>query len=256
MMTILHPHGGKFLSEDLGIKLEKVELDDLAGQAHHHRQGKYDHRRRQWQAVRCQAGSTNSTASKRHQRLRREKLQERLAKLAAAWRLLRRRSHRTEMKEKKARVETRCTRPARLSRKHCPGGGTALIRAIPALDELRLKATRRLAPIVKRALEEPLRQLLTTPAGSSLVVRAEGRKAGRLRRDKLEYWTWASGIIDPTKSLAPPATRVEHRCLLLTTDAVSPKCRKRKGPMAASAAAWAWTTKPVVIINNRGRGAQ
>jgi chaperonin GroEL len=201
--------GGKFLSEDLGIKLEKVELADLGrakkividkenttivegGAKHSDVQGRINQIRR----------AIEETTSDYD----REKLQERLAKLAGGVAVVYvGAATETEMKEKKARVEDalHATRAA-VEEGIVPGGGTALIRAIPALDDLRLKGDEAIGiEIVKRALEEPVRQLADNAGweGSLVVQELKSRKGWEgFDVDKLEYVDMGkAGIIDPTK---------------------------------------------------------
>ena len=201
--------GGKFLSEDLGIKLEKVELDDLGrakkividkenttivegGGKHNDVQGRINQIRR----------AIEETTSDYD----REKLQERLAKLADGVAVVYvGAATETEMKEKKARVEDalHATRAA-VEEGIVPGGGTALIRAIPALEELKLKGDEAIGiEIVKRALEEPIRQLADNAGweGSLVVQELKSRKGWEgFDVDKLEYVDMGkAGIIDPTK---------------------------------------------------------
>jgi len=201
--------GGKFLSEDLGIKLEKVELDDLGrakkividkenttivegGGKHNDVQGRINQIRR----------AIEETTSDYD----REKLQERLAKLAGGVAVVYvGAATETEMKEKKARVEDalHATRAA-VEEGIVPGGGTALIRAIPALEELKLKGDEAIGiEIVKRALEEPIRQLADNAGweGSLVVQELKSRKGWEgFDVDKLEYVDMGkAGIIDPTK---------------------------------------------------------
>ncbi len=201
--------GGKFLSEDLGIKLEKVELDDL-GRAKRiiidkenttivEGNGKQADVQGRINQIRRSIEETTSDYD-------REKLQERLAKLAGGVAVVYvGAATETEMKEKKARVEDalHATRAA-VEEGIVPGGGTALIRAIPALDELRLKGDEAIgAEIVKRALEEPLRQLADNAGweGSLVVQELKARKGWEgFDVDKLEYVDMGkAGIIDPTK---------------------------------------------------------
>jgi chaperonin GroEL len=111
----------------------------------------------------------------------------------------------TEMKEKKARVEDalHATRAA-VEEGIVPGGGTALIRAIPALEDLKLKGDEAIGvEIVKRALEEPIRQLADNAGweGSLVVQELKSRKGWEgFDVDKLEYVDMGkAGIIDPTK---------------------------------------------------------
>src|SRR5664280_1221562 len=157
--------GGKFLSEDLGVKLEKVELEDL-GRAKKividkenttivEGNGKHGDVQGRINQMRKAIEETTSDYD-------REKLQERLAKLAGGVAVVHvGAATETEMKEKKARVEDalHATRAA-VEEGIVPGGGTALIRAIPTLQDLKLRGDEAIGvDIVKRALEEPLRQL-------------------------------------------------------------------------------------------------
>src|SRR5208282_3976475 len=201
--------GGKFLSEDLGIKLEKIELDDL-GRAKKividkenttivEGAGKASDVQGRINQIRKQIEETTSDYD-------REKLQERLAKLAGGVAVVHvGAATETEMKEKKARVEDalHATRAA-VEEGTVPGGGTAYIRAIPALEDLRLKGDEQIgADIIKRALEEPLRQLADNAGqeGSLVVQEVKSRKGWEgFDVDKLEYVDMGKvGIIDPTK---------------------------------------------------------
>ena len=221
--------GGKFLSEDLGIKLEKVELADLGrakkividkenttivegGAKHSDVQGRINQIRR----------AIEETTSDYD----REKLQERLAKLAGGVAVVYvGAATETEMKEKKARVEDalHATRAA-VEEGIVPGGGTALIRAIPALDDLRLKGDEAIGiEIVKRALEEPVRQLADNAGweGSLVVQELKSRKGWEgFDVDKLEYVDMGkAGIIDPTKvTRAALQNAASIAGLLLTTE--------------------------------------
>jgi chaperonin GroEL len=234
--------GGKFLSEDLGIKLEKVELDDLGrakkividkenttivegGGKHNDVQGRINQ-------IRKAIEETTSDYD-------REKLQERLAKLAGGVAVVYvGAATETEMKEKKARVEDalHATRAA-VEEGTVPGGGTAFIRAIPALEELRLRGDEQIgADIVKRALEEPLRQLADNAGqeGSLVVREVKSRKGWEgFDVDKLEYVDMGkAGIIDPTK-VARFALQNSSSIagLLLTTECcVTEVPEKDKGP--------------------------
>jgi chaperonin GroEL len=235
--------GGKFLSEDLGIKLEKVELDDL-GRAKRiiidkenttivEGNGKQADVQGRINQIRRAIEETTSDYD-------REKLQERLAKLAGGVAVVYvGAATETEMKEKKARVEDalHATRAA-VEEGIVPGGGTALIRAIPALEELRLKGDEAIgAEIVKRALEEPLRQLADNAGweGSLVVQELKARKGWEgFDVDKLEYVDMGkSGIIDPTKvtrSALQNAASIAG--LLLTTECcVTEVPEKEKSPM-------------------------
>jgi chaperonin GroEL len=201
--------GGKFLSEDLGIKLEKIELDDL-GRAKRiiidkenttivEGAGKQSDVQGRINQIRKAIEETTSDYD-------REKLQERLAKLAGGVAVVYvGAATETEMKEKKARVEDalHATRAA-VEEGIVPGGGTALIRAIPTLDDLKLRGDEAIGvDIVKRALEEPLRQLANNAGweGSLVVQELKTRKGWEgFDVDKLEYVDMGkAGIIDPTK---------------------------------------------------------
>ncbi|HVM62748.1 MAG TPA: chaperonin GroEL [Verrucomicrobiae bacterium] len=235
--------GGKFLSEDLGIKLEKVELDDL-GRAKKividkenttivEGNGKQSDVQGRINQIRKAIEETTSDYD-------REKLQERLAKLAGGVAVVYvGAATETEMKEKKARVEDalHATRAA-VEEGIVPGGGTALIRSIPSLEEMKLKGDEAIGvDIVKRALEEPLRQLADNAGweGSLVVQEVKGRKGWEgFDVDKLEYVDMGkSGIIDPTKvarSALQNASSIAG--LLLTTECcVTEVPEKEKAPM-------------------------
>ncbi|MGD1018946.1 MAG: chaperonin GroEL [Verrucomicrobiia bacterium] len=235
--------GGKFLSEDLGIKLEKVELDDL-GRAKKividkenttivEGNGKQSDVQGRINQIRKAIEETTSDYD-------REKLQERLAKLAGGVAVVHvGAATETEMKEKKARVEDalHATRAA-VEEGTVPGGGTAYIRAIPALDELRLKGDEQIgADIIKRALEEPLRQLADNAGqeGSLVVQEVKSRKGWEgFDVDKLEYVDMGkAGIIDPTKvSRSALQNAASIAGLLLTTECcVTEVPEKDKAPM-------------------------
>jgi chaperonin GroEL len=234
--------GGKFLSEDLGIKLEKVELDDL-GRAKKividkenttivEGNGKQSDVQGRINQIRKAIEETTSDYD-------REKLQERLAKLAGGVAVVHvGAATETEMKEKKARVEDalHATRAA-VEEGIVPGGGTALIRAISTLEDLRLKGDEAIGvDIVKRALEEPLRQLANNAGeeGSLIVQEVKSRKGWEgFDCDKLEYVDMGkAGIIDPTKvtrSALQNASSIAG--LLLTTECcVTEVPEKEKAP--------------------------
>src|SRR5512134_3871215 len=157
--------GGKVISEDLGIKLENIKLSDL-GQAKRvvidkdnttivdGAGDKADIEARVKQ-IRAQIDETTSDYD-------REKLQERLAKIIGGVAVINvGAATETEMKEKKARVEDalNATRAA-VEEGIVPGGGVAYLRCLPALEKLKLEGDRKVGvDIVKRALEEPIRQI-------------------------------------------------------------------------------------------------
>jgi chaperonin GroEL len=235
--------GGKFLSEDLGIKLEKVELDDL-GRAKKividkenttivEGNGKHNDVQGRINQIRKAIEETTSDYD-------REKLQERLAKLAGGVAVVHvGAATETEMKEKKARVEDalHATRAA-VEEGTVPGGGTAYIRAIAALEDMKLKGDEQIgADIIKRALEEPLRQLADNAGqeGSLVVREVKSRKGWEgFDVDKLEYVDMGkAGIIDPTKvSRSALQNAASIAGLLLTTECcVTEVPEKEKAPM-------------------------
>jgi len=225
--------GGRVISEDLGIKLENVELSDL-GQAKRLVLDKDN------TTIVEGAGATADIQGRVAQIRRqieettsdydREKLQERLAKLAGGVAVINvGAATETEMKEKKARVEDalHATRAA-VEEGIVAGGGVALLRAIDALEKARgqLKGDQKIGvDIVRRALEEPMRQI-STNAGfeGSLVVQqvreGEGTFGFNAQTEKYEDLVKA-GVIDPTKVVR---TAIENAAsiasLLLTTEAL------------------------------------
>ena len=236
--------GGKFLSEDLGIKLEKVELDDL-GRAKKividkenttivEGAGKQSDVQGRINQIRKAIEETTSDYD-------REKLQERLAKLAGGVAVIHvGAATETEMKEKKARVEDalHATRAA-VEEGIVPGGGVALIRCLPVLEDLRLKGDEAIgAQIVLRALEEPLRQLANNAGweGSLVVQEVKSRKGWEgFDVEKLEYTDMGkAGIIDPTKVTRFALQNASSIAgLLLTTECCVtevPEKEKEKGP--------------------------
>src|SRR5205807_6919451 len=157
--------GGRAISEDLGIKLENVKLDDL-GRAKKitidkdnttivEGSGKTSDIEGRVKQIRAQIDETSSDYD-------REKLQERRAKLVGGVAQIKvGAATETELKEKKARVEDamHATRAA-VEEGIVPGGGVALLRCVPALEKLKAEADEAIGiNIVKRALEEPLRQI-------------------------------------------------------------------------------------------------
>ncbi|MBM3859711.1 MAG: chaperonin GroEL [Verrucomicrobia bacterium] len=236
--------GGKFLSEDLGIKLENVGIEDL-GKAKKIVIDKEN-------TTIVEGAGKNADVQGRINQIRkgieettsdydREKLQERLAKLAGGVAVVRvGAATETEMKEKKARVEDalHATRAA-VEEGIVPGGGVALVRCIPALAEMRIKGDEAIGvEIVKRALEEPLRQL-TANAGEegSLVVKEVAARKGWEGFDceKMEYVDMGkAGIIDPTKvarSALQNASSIAG--LLLTTECCVTEIPEKEKPAPA-----------------------
>jgi len=201
--------GGRVITEDLGIKLESVELADL-GEAKRITISKDN-------TVIVEGGGTSEAITGRVNQIRkqiddtssdydREKLQERLAKLAGGVAVINvGAATETEMKEKKARVEDalHATRAA-VEEGIVPGGGTALIRAHGAIGDLGLvgdEATG--AGIVSRAIEAPLRQLIANAGREAALIveqvkNGKGNEGYNVATNKFEDLI-KSGVVDPTK---------------------------------------------------------
>ena len=224
--------GGKAITEDLGLKLEKITLDDL-GQAKRVTVDKDD------TTIIEGAGKTRDIQARisqiKHQiedttsDYDREKLQERLAKLAGGVAVINvGAATETEMKEKKARVEDalHATRAA-VEEGIIPGGGVALLRCQEALDKTKPANEDEKAgiAIVRRALEEPLRQLAGN-AGyeGSIVVQEVKTKEGPVGFNvtTLKYEDlMKAGVIDPTKVARTALQNAASIAgLLLTTEAL------------------------------------
>ena len=201
--------GGKMISEDMGAKLENTKLEDL-GRAKRITidkdnttiiDGAGDRAALEGRVkqIRAQVEETTSDYD-------REKLQERLAKLVGGVAVIKvGAATETEMKEKKARVEDalNATRAA-VEEGIVPGGGVAYIRALPALEKLKLEGDEQIGVnIVKKALEEPLKMIVTNAGleGSIAVERVKEKKGAfgfNARTDRYEDMIEA-GVIDPTK---------------------------------------------------------
>ncbi|HTJ44158.1 MAG TPA: chaperonin GroEL [Kofleriaceae bacterium] len=221
--------GGNAITEDLGLKLENVTLADL-GRAKRivvdkdnttiiEGAGKKDAIDARVKTIRREIEETSSDYD-------REKLQERLAKLVGGVAVIRvGAATEVEMKEKKARVEDamHATRAA-VEEGIVPGGGVALIRCIPLLDKLTFNDDRRYGVnIVRRALEEPLRQIAGNAGldGSIVVAKVkEGQGSFGFNAAKLEYEDLvASGVIDPTKVVRTALQNASSVAgLMLTTE--------------------------------------
>jgi chaperonin GroEL len=238
--------GGKVISEDLGIKLENVKLEDL-GRAKRitidkenttivEGTGKKPEIQGRVAQIRREIEDTTSDYD-------REKLQERLAKLAGGVAVVNvGAATETEMKEKKARVEDalHATRAA-VEEGIVPGGGIAYIRALGALEKQAAEMTgdeQVGVNIVRRALEEPLRQIVNNAGleGSVVVqhVKKEKKTVG-FNADTEEYVDmFEAGIIDPTKvSRSALQNAASVAGLLLTTEALITEVPERKKAPAA-----------------------
>jgi chaperonin GroEL len=234
--------GGQLISEDLGIKLEKVTLNDL-GSAKTIRIDKDDTTiidgagsrediEGRVKQIRTQVEETTSDYD-------REKLQERLAKLVGGVAVIKvGAATETEMKERKARVEDalNATRAA-VEEGIVPGGGVALLRCLSSLETMDLDGEERFGVnIVKRALEEPLRIIANNAGheGSVVVqrVKSESDSLGFNAETEVYEDLMKAGIIDPTKVVRLALQNAGSVAgLLLTTDVVvaeKPKEKKNK----------------------------
>ena len=224
--------GGKAITEDLGIKLENIKLEDL-GRAKKvvvdkdnttivEGAGKTVTIEGRIKQIRAQIEETTSDYD-------REKLQERLAKLAGGVAVIKvGAATETAMKEKKARVEDalNATRAA-VEEGIVAGGGVALLRASTAIDGLKLEGDEQVgAQIVRRALEEPIRNIVENAGleGSVIVekVKAEKVTTRGFDAESLEFVDMIqAGIIDPTKvERVALQNAASVASLLLTTEAL------------------------------------
>ncbi len=235
--------GGRLITEDLGIKLESVTVEDL-GKAKRitvdkenttivEGEGKQADIQGRVNQIRHQIGEATSDYD-------REKLQERLAKLAGGVAVINvGAATETEMKEKKARVEDalHATRAA-VEEGIVPGGGTALIRAQKALDTLDLTGDEKIGlEIIRRAVEAPLRQLADNAGQEGALIVQEVKKAsGNVGYNVAtgEYVDLLkAGVVDPTKvtrSALQNAASISG--LLLTTEAVITELPEKDKPAA------------------------
>jgi chaperonin GroEL len=239
--------GGKAITEDLGIKLENVKIDELGSAkkvtidkdnttiiAGAGKSSEVEGRIRQ---LRVQIEETTSDYDK-------EKLQERLAKLVGGVAVIKvGAATETELKEKKARVEDamHATRAA-VEEGIVAGGGTALLRCLPALEKLKLHDDEAIGVnIVKRALEEPMRQIAQNAGHEGALV------VGRVRESKEENFGFNAetgefgdlvkdGVIDPAKvtrlALQNAASIVS---LMLTTEVLIADAKEEEKGVAAGA---------------------
>jgi len=224
--------GGKVISEDLGIKLENVRLEDLGfakkimidkdNTTIIEGAGKHSDIEARVKQLRVQIEETTSDYD-------REKLQERLAKLVGGVAVIRvGAATETELKEKKARVEDamHATRAA-VEEGIVPGGGVALLRCAPAVEKLKLEGDEAIGRnILLRSLEEPLRQIANNAGHEGAVV------LGKVRLSKEANFGFnaeteifedlvAAGVIDPTMVTRTALQNAASiAALLLTTEAL------------------------------------
>jgi len=236
--------GGKAITEDLGIKLENVQVGDL-GQAKKitidkdnttvvEGKGKHAEIEGRVKEIRSQIDKTTSDYD-------REKLQERLAKLVGGVAVIKvGAATETEMKEKKARVEDamHATRAA-VEEGIVPGGGVALARCGAALDKLKLEGDEQIGVnIVRKALQEPLRQIVENAGEEGAVV------LGKVLDSKDANYGFnaltndyedlvKAGVLDPTKVVRTALTNAGSiASLMLTTEALVAEIpEKKEAPM-------------------------
>ncbi len=233
--------GGRCITEDLGIKMENLQIEDL-GRAKRvvidkenttvvEGEGKNADIQGRVSQIRRQIDETTSDYD-------REKLQERLAKLAGGVAVINvGAATETEMKEKKARVEDalHATRAA-VEEGIVPGGGVALVRAQKALDNVKLEGDEAIGlGIVRRAIEAPLRQLADNAGleGALIVQEVKKRKGNEgLNIATGEYVDLVkAGVVDPTKvtrSALQNASSIS--ALLLTTEALITEIPEKDKP--------------------------
>ena len=237
--------GGKFISEDLGLKLENIALADL-GRAKRITVDKDNttivEGAGKTAAIQARIAQIRKQIEDSTSDYDREKLQERMAKLAGGVAVIHvGATTESEMKEKKARVEDalHATRAA-VEEGIVPGGGVALIRAQAALKDLKLDGEAQIGvDIVSRACEAPLRQL-TANAGvdGSIVVQAvrNGKGAYGYNVATGEYVDMLkAGIIDPTKVTRGALQNAASIAgLLLTTEAMIAEIPQKKDPAPAA----------------------
>jgi chaperonin GroEL len=236
--------GGKAITEDLGIKLENVQISDL-GQVKKltidkdnttlvEGKGKHSEIEGRVKEIRSQIDKTTSDYD-------REKLQERLAKLVGGVAVIKvGAATETEMKEKKARVEDamHATRAA-VEEGIVPGGGVALARCVAALDKLKLEGDEQIGVnIVKRALQEPMRQIVENAGEEGAVVLGKvlDSKDSNYGFNALtnEYEDLVkAGVLDPTKVVRTALTNAGSiASLMLTTEALVAEIpEKKEAPM-------------------------
>jgi chaperonin GroEL len=237
--------GGKAITEDLGIKLENLKLDDL-GKAKKitidkdnttivEGAGTTKQIEGRVKQIRTQIDETTSDYD-------REKLQERLAKLVGGVAVIKvGAATETEMKEKKARVEDAMhATKAAVEEGIVPGGGVALLRAQKAVDGVKASGDEKVGvSIVRRALEEPIRQIAGNAGFEGAVVVAKVREMKaeegfNALTDEYENLVEA-GVIDPTKVVRSALQNASSiASLLLTTEALVseiPEEKEEKAPM-------------------------
>jgi chaperonin GroEL len=235
--------GGKAITEDLGIKLENLKLEDM-GKAKKitidkdnttivEGAGKTKDIEGRVKQIRTQIDETTSDYD-------REKLQERLAKLVGGVAVIKvGAATETEMKEKKARVEDAMhATKAAVEEGIVPGGGVALLRCLKAVEAIKAEGDMAVGVnIIKRALEEPLRQIAMNTGHEGAVVVARVRD-GKVAEEGFNAQTERyenlieSGVIDPTKVVRFAIQNAASiASLLLTTEAIVAELPEKKKDM-------------------------
>ncbi len=233
--------GGQVISEDLGIKMENVTLEML-GRARRIVTDK-EHTtiiegKGQESAIQARVAQIKAQLEKVTSDYDREKLQERLAKLSGGVGVLKvGAATETEMKERKMRIEDAIeATKAALEEGIVAGGGVALVDAIPALDSVNLEGEEKIGiQILRRALEEPMRQIAINAGkdGGVIIEQARREEAGvgyNAADDKFVNMM-AAGIIDPlkvTRSALQNAASIA--ALILTTEAAVAELPKKDAP--------------------------
>ena len=238
---------GKAITEDLGLKLENIRVEDL-GKAKKvtidkdnttivEGGGKRESIEGRVKQIRAQIEETSSDYD-------REKLQERLAKLVGGVAVIKvGAATETEMKEKKARVEDAMhATKAAVEEGIVPGGGVALLRASAALDKLKVNGDQQVGlDIIRRALEEPMRWIVQNAGleGSIVVQKvkeSKGRHGFNAQTEVYEDLVKA-GVIDPTKVVRTALQNAGSiASLLLTTEALIAEIPEEKSEGGAPAA--------------------
>jgi chaperonin GroEL len=236
--------GGKSITEDLGLKLENIKIEDL-GKAKKVTIDKDN-------TTIVEGGGTTAAIEGRVKQLRaqvedttsdydREKLQERLAKLVGGVAVIKvGAATETEMKEKKARVEDAMhATKAAVEEGIVPGGGVALLRAAKALDKLKLEGDQLVGlQIIKRAIEEPMRWIAVNAGeeGSIVVAKVRDMKQDEgynAATDTYEDLVKA-GVIDPAKVVRSALQNASSiASLLLTTEALVSEIPEEKKDASA-----------------------
>jgi chaperonin GroEL len=238
--------GGRAITEDLGIKLENIKLEDL-GKAKKVTIDKDN-------TTIVEGGGTSGAIEGRVKQIRaqvedttsdydREKLQERLAKLVGGVAIIKvGAATETEMKEKKARVEDAMhATKAAVEEGIVPGGGVALLRGGLALNKLKLEGDQKVgAEIIRRAIEEPMRHIATNAGAEGSIVVAKVRESknadeGFNAATEVYEDLVKAGVIDPAKVVRNALQNASSiASLLLTTEALVseiPEEKKEAPPM-------------------------